>query len=61
MSSKGSGHLKLCRSSTMEGVTLEAWLLSGTLLWIDVHVYYSLNSLKGDYIGDNIGDYYRDY
>ena len=22
---------------------------------------YSLNSLKGDYIGGNIGDYYRGY
>ena len=25
------------------------------------HVSYSLNSLKGGYIGDYIGDYYRGY
>ena len=25
------------------------------------HISYSLNSLKGGYIGDNIGDYYRGY
>ena len=25
------------------------------------HMYYSLNSLKGGYIGDYIGDYYRGY
>ena len=25
------------------------------------HVSYSLNSFKGGYIGDNIGDYYRGY
>ena len=29
---------------------------------IDVfHMSYSRNSLKGDHIGDNIGDYYRVY
>ena len=27
----------------------------------DAHVSYSLNSLKGDYIGNYIGDYYRGY
>ena len=26
-----------------------------------IHVSYSLNSLKGGYIGDYIGDYYRGY
>ena len=26
-----------------------------------LHVSYSLNSLKGGYIGDHIGDYYRAY
>ena len=25
------------------------------------HMSYSLNSLKGGYIGDYIGDYYRGY
>ena len=25
------------------------------------HLSYSLNSLKGGYIGDYIGDYYRGY
>ena len=25
------------------------------------HMYYSLNSLKGGYIGDYIGNYYRAY
>ena len=33
--------------------------------WLQVNVYpymsYSLNSLKGLYIGDYIGDYYRGY
>ena len=28
---------------------------------IVVYMYYSLNSLKGGYIGDYIGDYYRGY
>ena len=28
---------------------------------IDAHMSYSLNSLKGGYMGDNIGDYYRGY
>ena len=26
-----------------------------------IHMSYSLNSLKGGYIGDYIGDYYRGY
>ena len=25
------------------------------------HMSYGLNSLKGGYIGDNLGDYYRGY
>ena len=31
--------------------------------WIPTvaHMGYSLNSLKGGYIGDYIGDYYRGY
>ena len=28
---------------------------------IQDYMSYSLNSLKGDYIGGNIGDYYRGY
>ena len=32
----------------------------GAMLW-SRHVSYSLNSLKGGYIGDYIGDYYRGY
>ena len=32
------------------------------LIWRSVvDMYYSLNFLKGGYIGDNIGDYYRAY
>ena len=30
-------------------------------LGVFAHVSYSLNSLKGGYIGDYIGDYYRGY
>ena len=28
---------------------------------VELHLSYSLNSLKGGYIGDYIGDYYRGY
>ena len=33
----------------------------GPLILGNYYMYYSLNSLKGGYIGDYIGDYYRGY
>ena len=34
---------------------------AGTCLEILGHTYCSLKSLKGEYIGDDIGDYYSGY
>ena len=31
----------------------------GTIILTTTHMSYSLNSLKGAYVGDYIGDYYR--
>ena len=46
-----------------EGICLELcecfWGTSGEQGYIDMS--YSLNSLKGGYIGNDIGDYYRGY
>ena len=39
---------------------ISCWALE-PLAYILFHVNHSLNSLKGDYIGGNIGDYYRGY
>ena len=42
----------LCRRRSVE---------AGTCLEILGHIYCSLKSLKGEYIGDDIGDYYSGY
>ena len=34
---------------------------SGNIQKVHKYVSYSLNSLKGGYMGDCIGDYYRGY
>ena len=37
------------------------WVNAGMLGCYTDYMYYSLNSLKGDYIREYIGNYYRDY
>ena len=47
------------------GNTTKIWLFGGELTGQqfsqELHVSYSLNSLKGGYIGGYITDYYRGY
>ena len=46
------------------GLSTLAWTFSLTKVLSDqkhIHMSYSLNSLRGVYIGDYIGDYYRGY
>ena len=35
--------------------------MGGSYERVGINLSYSLNSLKGGYIGDYIGDYYRGY
>ena len=52
-----SRQLCFCRLS----LRLQPWAPSvGPEFW-DLYMSYSLNSLKGGYIGDCIGNYYRAY
>ena len=46
-----------CERNTLDSIALVEDLLQVAVL--TSHMYYSLNSLKGGYIGDYIGDYYR--
>ena len=43
--------------SLLNKILASLGLLAEFLLWEDHYMSYSLNSLKGGYIGDYIGDY----
>ena len=55
-----AGDLEVCQDGPLEHVGLYrdiGFRVVGSIGYMS----YSLNSLKGGYIGDDIGDYYRGY
>ena len=61
--------LRLCKALNIQPITDWSWvgavpmvsLSVASLRSLDSHRSHSLNSLKGGYMGDYIGDYYRGY
>ena len=62
VSQRGSGFKELGKQTHLKPMATEednyVWELD---MSVPPQMSYSLNSLKGGYIGDDIGDYYRGY